>query len=65
MSASPARLPRLLLSLAGGTASAGNVPAALPGSVTACCSCSAVPLAVLIGVPMYSNTAGRGPGPRP
>jgi predicted PurR-regulated permease PerM len=55
--------------LQGRRESVGNVLAALLGVVTPFCSCSAVPLfigfvttgvplAVLIGVPMYSNAAG-------
>jgi uncharacterized membrane protein YraQ (UPF0718 family) len=47
--------------LAGRAEGVGNVMAASPGIVTPSCSCSAVPLAVLIGVPMYANAGGMIP----
>ena len=44
--------------LAGRSEGVANVMAASLGIVTPFCSCSAVPLAVLMGVPMYTNATG-------
>jgi uncharacterized protein len=44
--------------LAGRTEGVANVMAASLGVVTPFCSCSVVPLPVVIGVPMYTNAAG-------